>query len=163
MLRTIVLGVLVLITSGCPTVGTALEDATEQEFQLAKTNSALAAQVTAWRLLEAEVLDVQELGLVSAVVRGIAEGVSQPTLGGPITDALADAGLTEMEIILAFRMLESFLISSNFVQFSIDGALKLTPRTKQLLLAMAVAIEQAATITPEEVEAGSELIGAGDG
>ena len=134
-----------------------LEEMSEQSFQTLKADCALVAQAATMRLLIDGSLTVPQVALVAGVFGSIADGSIIPAGEGLLAAELQGAGLTEPEILLAFRAVESFMLHAGALNYA-GGTLLVTPRTRDLMLSISSAVSQTIGATERELERGEELL-----
>lgn len=148
--------------SGCMTTNDgeqgieALEGMTDLEFNKWKLYVSLGTKIGANRLLAEGLVTEEELDIAATAIETARDQSVVPGSTAIITPALQEAGLTNDEVQLLLLIVEQELMSRGALDW-IDpetGLVAFSPRTKELLTAVADALRAAETITDNEVEKG---------
>lgn len=152
--------------SGCVSTGEdgeqgieALEGMTDLEFNKWKLYLTLGTKIGANRLLAEGVVTAEELDLTATAIETARDQSIVPGATAIITPALEEAGLTNDEVQLLLLIVEQELMSRGALEW-LDpetGLVAFSPRTKELLTAVADALRSAALLSGTELEQGKEL------
>lgn len=152
--------------SGCASTGEsgeqgveALEGMTDLEFSKWKLYVTLGTKIGANRLLAEEVVSEAELSLAATVLETVRDQSVVPGSTALITPALVEAGLTGEEVQLLLLIVEQELLARGALEW-LDpetGLVALSPRTKELLTAVADSLRSATLLSGEEMQQGKEL------
>ena len=133
------------------------EHAGDLDLDLAVSHFGPVLLADVFRLVTEVLHEVFEVALVAGVFGSIADGSIIPAGEGLLAAELQGAGLTEPEILLAFRAVESFMLHAGALNYA-GGTLLVTPRTRDLMLSISSAVSQTIGATERELERGEELL-----
>jgi|APGre2960657404_1045060.scaffolds.fasta_scaffold07590_7 hypothetical protein len=123
---------------------TAVEDLSENDFNKWKLYVELGVKIGANRLIEEQKVSREELTKVSDAMDLV---LTQPatTVGQMLLQkALIDSGIHNDEIRLILAIAENEIISRSGYQYvNLDGIVNLTPRTRELLMAISFSLRTA--------------------
>lgn len=137
----------------------ALENMSDLDFNKWKLYVSLGSKIGANRLLAEGLASENDLKLAATALETVRDQSVVPGTSHFIENALADIGLTNDEVKLLLIIVEQELASRGALEW-IDpetGLFALSPRTKELLTAVADSLRAAANVSNEEVEQGQKL------
>lgn len=132
----------------------ALESMTDLEFNKWKLYVTLGTKIGANRLLAEDVTTETELNLAATALETVRDQSVVPGATSLIVPALQEAGLTNDEVQLLLLIVEQELLQRGALDW-IDpntGVVALSPRTKELLTAVADSLRAATNISEKEMQ-----------
>ena len=142
--------------SGCLATGDggiqAIEQMSDSDYAKWRLYVTLGVKIGANRLLGEGMVSVDELELIASTLEALRDQSFMQGGQSFILPALREAGLTNDEITLVMLILEQELLEHGALSWidSDTGLIALSPRTKEVLTDVVVALRSAAVITPAE-------------
>lgn len=131
----------------------AIESMSDLEFSKWKVYVSLGVKIGANRLLDEGQVTEEELNTAADVLETVRDQPLFPGATSIIMPALKDAGLTNDEVELLLFIVEQELLSRGALDWvGEDGLVALSPRTKELLTAVASALRAADVVTASEAQ-----------
>ena len=144
--------------SGCVSTGEGqgiemLEEMTDLEYSKWKMYLQLGVKIGANRLLEEGLVTAEDLELAAVALETLRDQNFMPGVESAVSQALADAGMTNDEVTFLLVVMEQELKARGALDWinPETGILELSPRTKELLTVIANALRAAGTVTSGEV------------
>ena len=151
--------------SGCLTTGDGsqgievIEGMTDAQFTNWKLYIQLGIKVGTNRMVQEGMVTQEDLNLAALTLEAVRDQPITPGATAIIAPALEEAGLTGPEVELLVAILEQELLSRGALDW-IDpetGLIAFSPRTKELLTAVAAGLRSTDELTDSELEEGKAL------